>query len=76
MICYEVKGMKKHTVFLSDARGRGEECLPLLSSILFYPVSINTYLTTEISLHSFKHSSEIREIPISSTIILTFKSLT
>ena len=36
---YEVREMKKHTVFLSSARGRREERLPLLSSILSYRVS-------------------------------------
>ena len=30
VMCYEVKEMKKHTVFLSDVRGRGEERVPLL----------------------------------------------
>ena len=39
MMCYEVREMKKHTVYLSDERGREEERLPLLPSILFHRVS-------------------------------------
>ena len=38
-MCDEVKEMKKHAVFLSGEKGREEERLPLLSSILFFRVS-------------------------------------
>ena len=39
VMCDEVKEMKKHAVFLSGEKGREEERLPLLSSILFFRVS-------------------------------------
>ena len=39
MMCYEVREMKKHAVCLSGERGREEERLPLLPSILFHRVS-------------------------------------
>ena len=61
--------MKKHTVFLSGARGEERSVFfffHLSSSnylTIYYVISnYYAYLTVEISLHSFKYSSKIGEI--------------
>ena len=69
VMCYEVREMKKHTVFLSGARREERSVFfffHLSSSnylTIYYAISnYYAYLTIQISLHSFKYSSKIGEI--------------